>query len=33
VPILTVLYIWRRDVAFLILAHITVDLYGLVIAR
>jgi uncharacterized protein len=29
--ILTVLYIWQRDVSFLILAHILTDLYGLVV--
>lgn len=31
--ILTALYIWRRDVSFLILAHVLTDLYGLIIAR
>lgn len=30
--ILAALYIWRRDVAFLILAHVATDLYGLLIA-
>ena len=30
--ILTALYLWRRDIAFLILAHILTDLYGLVVA-
>ena len=29
--IVTVLYLWRRDVSFLILAHIATDLYGLVV--
>ena len=29
--ILTALYVWRRDIAFLILAHILTDLYGLVV--
>lgn len=29
--LLTVLYIWQRDVSFLILAHILTDLYGLVV--
>jgi membrane protease YdiL (CAAX protease family) len=28
----TGLYIWRRDVSFLMLAHVATDLYGLVIA-
>jgi membrane protease YdiL (CAAX protease family) len=27
--ILTALYLWRRDISFLILAHIATDLYGL----
>jgi membrane protease YdiL (CAAX protease family) len=31
--IFTALYIWRRDVVFLMLAHVATDLYGLVIAR
>jgi membrane protease YdiL (CAAX protease family) len=31
--ILTALYIWRRDVSFLILAHVLTDLYGLILAR
>jgi len=30
--IMTALYIWRRDVSFLMLAHVITDLYGLVIA-
>jgi len=30
--IFTALYIWRRDVSFLILAHVVTDLYGLVFA-
>jgi membrane protease YdiL (CAAX protease family) len=30
--ILTALYIWRRDIMFLILAHVATDLYGIVIA-
>lgn len=30
--ILTALYIWRRDVAFLMLAHVLTDLYGLMYA-
>jgi membrane protease YdiL (CAAX protease family) len=30
--ILTALYIWRRDISFLILAHVVTDLYGLVVA-
>jgi membrane protease YdiL (CAAX protease family) len=29
--ILTALYIWRRDVTFLMLAHVVTDLYGIVI--
>jgi membrane protease YdiL (CAAX protease family) len=29
--VLTALYVWRRDVSFLIAAHILTDLYGLVI--
>jgi membrane protease YdiL (CAAX protease family) len=28
----TGLYLWRRDVSFLILAHVATDLYGLVLA-
>jgi membrane protease YdiL (CAAX protease family) len=31
--ILTALYIWRRDVAMLMLAHVIADLYGLVFVR
>ena len=30
--ILTALYLWRRDVVFLMLAHVATDLYGLLIA-
>ncbi len=30
--IFTALYVWRRDVSFLILAHVITDLYGIVIA-
>jgi membrane protease YdiL (CAAX protease family) len=30
--IFTALYIWRRDISFLILAHVATDLYGLCIA-
>ncbi len=30
--ILTALYLWRRDVSFLILAHVLTDLYGILIA-
>jgi membrane protease YdiL (CAAX protease family) len=30
--VLTGLYLWRRDVLFLILAHVATDLYGLVLA-
>ena len=30
--IFTAVYVWRRDVASLILAHVISDLYGLVIA-
>jgi membrane protease YdiL (CAAX protease family) len=30
--IFTALYVWRRDVTFLIIAHVAADLYGLVIA-
>jgi len=30
--IATLLYIWRRDITFLILAHVATDIYGLVIA-
>lgn len=30
--LLTALYVWRRDVSFLILAHVATDLYGLLIA-
>jgi len=30
--IMTALYLWRRDVSFLMLAHVITDLYGLVIA-
>jgi membrane protease YdiL (CAAX protease family) len=30
--LLTALYLWRRDVLFLILAHVATDLYGLVLA-
>lgn len=30
--IFTALYVWRRDVTFLILAHVATDLYGLAIA-
>jgi membrane protease YdiL (CAAX protease family) len=29
---LTVLYLWRRDVSFLILAHVLTDLYGFLVA-
>jgi membrane protease YdiL (CAAX protease family) len=29
--ILTALYIWHRDVTFLMLAHVATDLYGIVI--
>jgi len=28
----TALYIWRRDIAFLMLAHVATDLYGIVVA-
>ena len=28
----TLLYIWRRDIVFLMLAHVATDLYGLLIA-
>jgi membrane protease YdiL (CAAX protease family) len=31
--ILTALYIWRRDISFLMLAHVVTDLYGLVISN
>ena len=27
----TALYLWRRDISFLILAHVATDLYGLVL--
>jgi uncharacterized protein len=30
--VLTALYLWRRDVLFLMLAHVATDLYGLVLA-
>jgi membrane protease YdiL (CAAX protease family) len=30
--VLTALYVWRRDISFLILGHVATDLYGLVIA-
>jgi membrane protease YdiL (CAAX protease family) len=30
--IFTALYVWRRDVTFLIIAHVATDLYGLAIA-
>jgi len=30
--VFTVLYIWQRDISFLILTHVVTDLYGLVIA-
>ena len=30
--ILTALYLWRRDVLFLMLAHVATDLFGLMIA-
>ena len=30
--ILTALYLWRRDIAFLMLAHVLTDLYGFLIA-
>jgi hypothetical protein len=30
--VLTAPYLWRRDVLFLMLAHVATDLYGLVLA-
>jgi membrane protease YdiL (CAAX protease family) len=30
--IFTALYIWQRDISFLILAHVITDLFGLVVA-
>ena len=30
--VLTALYVWRRDITALVLAHVATDLYGLVIA-
>jgi membrane protease YdiL (CAAX protease family) len=30
--LLTALYVWRRDITALVLAHVATDLYGLVIA-
>lgn len=31
--IVTALYVWRKDVAFLVIGHVLTDLYGLVFAR
>ncbi len=30
--VMTALYVWRRDITFLIVAHVATDFYGLVVA-